>query len=1215
MTKTIDLVVREVGYFLAPLGDLASIEVEATDLQVYDDLNPNTMTLVPFKRSTAQNIMDFLKGADVDTDSIADLDKLVELIKEFGSVWDSFKSEFAGKDPEYIAITKRIPKLVNKLKSIATTDAIRDTREAQDVLDKIVDHMTILYLQSYRPAVFAAFRLTGVVVEQDGRMVLVGSQLRDAIKSPMQAFRDTHGWGTADFNDQAVLAIAYDLARALDLAVEMTDSPPHRFGGMNPQSIDFDSLIFTEEDLQNLPEVPDSVDFGEMLKITFGQEESGNILFDTGVAIFGLPATDTQQAGLAAMLYGAIALDVEKLLANNWKVLLTGAIAAAAENAIVARPDGVVVEDFTGVSLGDVAATLVLRRENEDVPATRLLDLEAGYLEFKQFDVRQQFSKTETNVVYDVALLLNEVTVALTGGNGDSFLQGLLPQDGFSTTFDTGVGFNTQAGFYLANAGGLTVEIPLAGEEKRSINLLSLLIGLEPKDNGVQLLVGITGNASLGPLKAVVERFGLITEWALIDVNKRGEGQLQLAISPSKQMDITFGFKPPTGVGLAIDAGAVVGGGYLFFDVEREEYAGVLQLEIGDISVGAVGLLTTQMPDGSDGFSLLVIITSEFAAIQLGFGFTLDGLGGLLGINRSVVVDVLREGLRANTLDAIMFPEDPVRNAPQIVSDVRRVFPPVKDQHVFGPMAIVGWGTPNIIRAELGVVLELFNPLRLVVLGKLTTALPSTEADPRIAEINMNVLGVIDFDRKEASLDAVLYDSRVSVYTLEGEMAMRLRWGQDPSFALAIGGMHPRIQPPPGFPSLPRLSLSLGSGDSPRMRLETYLALTSNTVQVGAKLDLYASKGKWSVHGHLGFDALFQFSPFAFEVAIQADMALKRKSRNIMSVRLAFTLAGPRPWHAKGNVTVSVLRWDVTVAFDVTIGPRDRPPLPPPADVWAELEAAIKQPGNWSASLPGQGHQLVTLRDDIGDSGVAIHPLGTLTFKQRVLPLDTTLEMFGNLSVAEGTRFTLSGYTTGRSEGGGFIAFVPNQRLDDFFAPAQFFDFNDEEKVAAPAFEKMPAGVANLGTDKLTTTPTTVNSSLKPHTEKLYTLHTEVIGGDTYSDEDATEEALFANAQIGAAARAPLANSGRSKYEGESQGFALHETSYVLATTDTLKRVKSNDLPRSSDYTGLRDTLSERQRHQRAYTYAETLSMLKNHVKRVPSDRSKYQVVAEYEAA
>src|SRR5439155_18900084 len=91
-------------------------------------------------------------------------------------------------------------------------------------------------------------------------------------------------------------------------------------------------------------------------------------------------------------------------------------------------------------------------------------------------------------------------------------------------------------------------------------------------------------------------------------------------------VQIGFKFKPPKGAGLTVDAGVVVGGGYVFFDPDRGEYAGVLELALAEIlTVKAIGLITTRMPDGTPGFSLLIILTAEFGAgIQLGFGFTLS---------------------------------------------------------------------------------------------------------------------------------------------------------------------------------------------------------------------------------------------------------------------------------------------------------------------------------------------------------------------------------------------------------------------------------------------------------------------------------------------------------------------------------------------------------------------------------------------------------------
>src|SRR5262249_46866584 len=149
---------------------------------------------------------------------------------------------------------------------------------------------------------------------------------------------------------------------------------------------------------------------------------------------------------------------------------------------------------------------------------------------------------------------------------------------------------------------------------------------------------------------------------------------------------------------------------------------------------------------------------------------------------------------------------------------------------------------------DVALVLELPAPVRLMILGRLRALLPVEQA--AIVRLQMDVLGEIDFDRREASADAVLVDSRLASFPLTGAMATRINGGADPSFLLAVGGFNPRFLPPPGFPRLDRVAVSLGSA----LRLDGYLAVTSNTLQFGARLDLSVVAGGFSVVGFLAFD-------------------------------------------------------------------------------------------------------------------------------------------------------------------------------------------------------------------------------------------------------------------------------------------------------------------------------------------------------------------------
>ena len=139
------------------------------------------------------------------------------------------------------------------------------------------------------------------------------------------------------------------------------------------------------------------------------------------------------------------------------------------------------------------------------------------------------------------------------------------------------------------------------------------------------------GGHRLGPVTASFDKagFALTADFVKPDAN------LSL-------FDLDFGFQPPTAIGLDIDAKVVHGGGFLDLDREHAQYAGALHLEIeGFASLSALGLLNTNIPGG--GFSLLVIITADgFKPIPIGFGFMLAGIGGLLGIHRTVNEDAVQ---------------------------------------------------------------------------------------------------------------------------------------------------------------------------------------------------------------------------------------------------------------------------------------------------------------------------------------------------------------------------------------------------------------------------------------------------------------------------------------------------------------------------------------------------------------------------------------------
>jgi hypothetical protein len=633
---------------------------------------------------------------------------------------------------------------------------------------------------------------------------------------------------------------------------------------------------------------------------------------------------------------------------------------------------------------------------------------------------------------------LKDGLIVLKAAEGDGFISKILPPEGITSTFNIGVGVSNQAGLYFKGSSGLELRLPVH-VKLGPIEILWLGVGVKLETG--QIPVTVTGSFSgqLGPLAATVEDIGLKAVFKFVGDRSGNLGPL----------DVSLGFKPPNGVGLSIDAGVVKGGGYLYFNFDEGEYAGALELTVQDfLSLKAIGLINTRMPDGSKGFSLIVIITAEFSpGVQLGYGFTLIGVGGLLGLNRTVVLDALAQGVRTGAVNGLMFPVDVVANAPRILSDMRLIFPPYAGRFLIGPMAKLGWGTPTLISLALGVIIEI--PGNVAILGVLKAILPDEKAG--VLKLQVNFVGAIEFDKKRGWFFAALFESRIVFITIEGEMGMLIAVGNDANFVLSVGGFHPRFSPPPlPFPSPRRIALDILHTPVARIRGEAYFAVTTNTVQFGARVELFFGFDSFSVEGHMALDALLRFNPFYFIVEITAGVSLKVLGTGCFSIDLEFTLEGTTPWRARGHGSIKLLFFSISKSFDETWGESQQTTLPP-ISIIPLLKIELDRPENWRALPPPSNNLLVSLRKlELAAGQLVLHPLGSLEVSQNQVPLGITIERVGAQVPDDANLFTLAVNSAGL------------KRKDDVcrgFSPAQFKKMSDAQKLSSPAFEKEKSGL------------------------------------------------------------------------------------------------------------------------------------------------------------
>ena len=983
----------------------------------------------------------------------------------------------------------------------------------------LVQDLVISYLEKAHPVLFAPLHLLGVLDEQTilpaggdtGRLPYQQRRLRwdrllTIVSAPESLPRDVYGWGGTF--DHGKLLFRIDTAlRAL--------------GVLTGRQVPAGELV-----RRYFPgDLPADL---RLLRATLLRERSKSGGVEVGVAVLPIPPdaggspnglfigpTVEGTAGTDIPLDGPVILE------------LGGGLESTGLVGVEIRPGRI------SARLDAAAATLALSMALKAQPAQpwRLIgDDDSTRLELRDFAIGLELAGAADDPDLKLRLHTGGLRLVIDAFEGGRLsAEDIFGSDPQTLQASGDLIWSSKTGLHFDGTAALRLTIPL-NVSFGPARLTQFLIGVEPQDNGVATSFGISGGGTLGPISVSVQDLGV--KLILLPVQAPARGTFG-------DLDLQFAFKPPSGAGLAIDVAGVTGGGFLSHDPAKGEYAGVLQLQYINLALQAFGLITTQVAGGS-GYSLLALVDAEFPPVQLGWGFTLNGVGGLLAMHRTASTDALHAALKAGQLSSILFPKSAISNAPAILGQLDTLFPTAPGRFLFGPMALIGWGTPTMLTAAIAVIVELPEPVRVILLSRIEARLP--DSSHALVRINMDALGVLDLSQDDLSFDAVLFDSKLVGYTLSGAMALRATWAGQREFVLAIGGVHPPFTPPAEFPTLQPVTIDMSSGSVAKLRLAAYLALTSNSIQFGAKLDVTIGVSGFGLSGHLGFDALLQRDPFRFSADISGSVAITAGGDDIASVSLDATLSGPAPYHIAGTFKLHVIFFDVHYSFDHTWG-EDAPALPQPsADVAGLLQAALALRDSWDAQLPAGLSPLVSVRSLADTTTLSAHPLAQPGVHESIVPLGIAITRFGEAVPSGATTFTITALRLGGSA-------VGTETIEDDFAPAQFFDLTDEEKLEGPCYERHDAGV------RVTGAPVTAGAPVSTvPTYETYYIDTP---GQTPRDDSGIVAPPPARGDLptlmwfGAMGRAAIARRAR-RYQAAGNPIRVAQPAFVLADPATL---------------------------------------------------------------
>jgi hypothetical protein len=638
-------------------------------------------------------------------------------------------------------------------------------------------------------------------------------------------------------------------------------------------------------------------------------------------------------------------------------------------------------------------------------------------------------------------------TVIRPGLQEDPLLKKVMPGSTNPETLKpTAITLDSVDGLYLGDGQGaanervsLPVQFNFPGVEVREV-ALGLVRNQAREVSGLELTTVIAAKLGSAVGMQVVGAGATIT----LDGTPPNPAIFPWAVSP----------RWADAVGLRIAAGPVKGGGYIERKArtygsgkdkhELVEFGGVIQLEILKVGVYAVVVLSP------DPFSLVLVMGVRFpTAIELSFGFTLNGVGGLLALDRRVDSGELIKGMQTHFIDRVLFPADPVAEAPKLLDQVGKVFPPQRDGFVVGPIVELGWGSQaKIVEAKLGIILALPDP-KLILLGAVRIRAPAKEAP--LTDFRCEVYGEIDADR--LLIIATLRDSKIAGIGVSGDLGLLIQWGGGGAFALSVGGFNPRYtDAPPELKDLQRLTIDLSPPAVVTITVKAYFAVTAGAVMAGVRGDFKADIGVASARAWLQLDMIFVWVPhFGFAVDLDLGIAIEVFGHSFASIQFKGSLEGTTPWKVEGKATVDV--WFLPT-FHFDLGPitwGDQPPSVEPAkSPLALVREAMSEKEAWKAMMPLDGDLLAGLAQVDGD-GLVAHPLAALEITQSRIPLETHIDHIGSAGVTA-HRVTMGLATTSA----GTAAAVSTVTAP--FSPGQFLTLEGEALLARSGFDQMPSG-------------------------------------------------------------------------------------------------------------------------------------------------------------
>ena len=600
---TLELVARHLTLALRPLVDGVS------DLPHFKQLMYRLGWSVADLPPEYQTLLAAVKAAVAKLDTLGDspsADDIAELLRDAKQVYDAIQGIAAA--PPGVDAAAFLSEVRERLPELLLTDYL--------ALELPALYRVLLMLNVIRVEHQAATanRPSFVRVRPDW------SQIPFVLGHPQELSAIVYGWGTRDLNVQRIVDHLAELLFAFGLPVNI--EAPDSALAATYAGLDDDAGLNAATSL--------------VVPFWFGKVAGQPV--QLAVAVRELPGTATALPGLVVEPQIPAQLPLAFPLSDTLALRLTVGTNAGSQVGILIRPHDVSIKYPFAPGTPPPQAGIGVGLDFKPAATTMLLgSAGATRLELKSasLDLAAQSTNGELDVVLSAET--DGLAFVLAAKDLDGFLSEVIGDRDATVAIPLRIQWSHRSGLSFAGSPGFAVTETVALQlGPVTVDALSLALRTTTEAGHAPDLIieaGASLGTAIGPFAVSVSNTGIQLTITFQDGN-------------AGPFDVAVGYKAPTGVGLAVDAGIIAGGGFIRWDPASGRYSGVLDLRAGQVDITALGLLDTKLPAGHSGYALLLALRATFPAIQIGFGFALTGVGGLLALNRRVDVDALRAGWR-----------------------------------------------------------------------------------------------------------------------------------------------------------------------------------------------------------------------------------------------------------------------------------------------------------------------------------------------------------------------------------------------------------------------------------------------------------------------------------------------------------------------------------------------------------------------------------------